>query len=270
MGTHPIFESDFDCLTEMKLYVAGRVVQRSLATTSNLKYHQIPINFGIVDWWGVAGKVKPKDEIAAYDHTKVADCQYKDQYTVYPKDIQAPAGVESFNVIDGDAPGGTPLGGKVQFESVANSTEIPTWYVNFNAWKFRQDWPVGNASKQGMLADDQNNILEPMLDAMRDRMYDNQRQDVFYRSEVGDYAWTKKDTLPYEEWAPMSADHKYLNATGRQLLAEMDEEWMMDKIVTGHTKVAGGLFAPWTRMRNINTIRKVQEKVNAAVLRSQF
>ena len=37
-----------------------------------------------------------------------------------------------------------------------------------------------------------------------------------------------QDTLPYEQWSPISADHKYLNATGRQLMAEMDEEWMLD------------------------------------------
>ena len=43
-----------------------------------------------------------------------------------------------------------------------------------------------------MLVDDQQNILEPMLDQMRDRMYDSQRQDVFYRNERGDLAWTRK------------------------------------------------------------------------------
>merc|ERR1739848_23858 len=272
MGTHPIFESDFDCLTEMKLYVVGRTAQRSLAISAKQNYHQIPINYGLADWWGVTGKVKPASEIEKFDHTKVADCQYRGEYVVYPEDVKAPVGVEpaNFNPIDGDAPAGSPLGNMVQFESVPNAKECPSWYVNFNAWKFRQDHPSGNASRQGMLVDDQNNNMDGMLDAMRDRMYDSQRQDYFYRIERGDLAWTRKDTLPYEQWSPISADHRYLNATGRQLLAEMDEEWMLDKITTGSTKVAGGMFAPWTRFRTFFTYKKVQSKIDSSVLRSQF
>lgn len=76
--------------------------------------------------------------------------------------------------------------------------------------------------------DDQVNIQSKMLDAMRERMYDAQRQDAYYRMERADFSWTRKDTLPYEDWSPISGDHKYLNATGRQLFAEMDEEYMLD------------------------------------------
>ena len=63
--------------------------------------------------------------------------------------LWVPAGIkaEQFNVIDADAPGGSGLGSAVQFESVTNSSNMPSWYVNFNAWKFRQDWPSGNASR---------------------------------------------------------------------------------------------------------------------------
>jgi len=252
----------------MKLFCVGQTVNR--AAQRNL--HQIPINFGIADWWGYTGKVKKASDIAPFDPEVRADCQYKGQYVVYPEDVEVPAGIkaEQFNVIDADAPGGSGLGSAVQFESVTNSSNMPSWYVNFNAWKFRQDWPSGNASRNGMLVDDQQNILEPMLDQMRDRMYDSQRQDVFYRNERGDLAWTRKDTLPYEQWSPISADHKYLNATGRQLMAEMDEEWMLDKITTGHSHVPGGIFAPWIRFRTYFTMKKVAAKVNNAILRSQF
>jgi len=55
--------------------------------------------------------------------------------------------LSEFNQVDGDAPPGTPLGKSLQFESVANSEEVPSWFVNFNAWKFRQDWPGGNNSR---------------------------------------------------------------------------------------------------------------------------
>jgi len=256
----------------MKLFVLGRTAQRTLATTSAQKYHSIPINFGLGDWWGYAGKTKAKTEIAAFDPSKRVDCQFRDPYTVYPQDVAAPPGVAAgtFNVIDGDAPGQTPLGSAVQFESVGNTKEIPSWYVNFNAWKFRQDHPSGNASRLGQLNDDQVNCQDSMLDAMRERMYDAQRQDHYYRIERADYVGTRKDTLPYEDWSPISADHKYLNATGRQLFAEMDEEFMMDKITTGTSKVTGKMFAPWTGLRTIRTMAAVKAKVNASVLRSQF
>merc|ERR1711936_1238315 len=81
------------------------------------------------------------------------------------------------------------------------------------------------------------------IDAMRDRMYDEQRQDFFYRNERAEMAATRKDTLPYEQWSPISADHRYLNPTGRQYMAEMDEAYMLDKITTGSTKVPGGIFS---------------------------
>lgn len=44
----------------MKLYVVGRTAQRVVARN----YHSIPINFGIGDWWGYAGKVKPANDVA--------------------------------------------------------------------------------------------------------------------------------------------------------------------------------------------------------------
>merc|ERR1712226_1376083 len=243
MGTHPIFESDFDCLTVMKLFVVGRVTNRAVQRN----YHQIPINYGLADWWGVAGKSKPANQIEKPDHTKRADCQFKGKYAVYPEDVKVPAGLEphQFNVIDADAPPSSEMGAMVQYESVVNSKDIPSWYKNFNAWKFRQDWPSGNATRLGCLVDDQINILDERIDAMRDRMYDEQR-------------------------SPISADHRYLNPTGRQYMAEMDEAYMLDKITTGSTKVPGGIFAPWTRFRTINTMKAVKAKVNNSILRSQF
>ena len=71
-------------------------------------------------------------------------------------------------------------------------------------------------------------MLDARVDAMRDRMYDEQRQDFFYRCERAEMVFTRKETLPYEQWAPISADHRYLNATGRQYFAEQDEEYMLD------------------------------------------
>merc|ERR1712226_1426534 len=166
MGTHPIFESDFDCLTVMKLFVVGRVTNRAVQRN----YHQIPINYGLADWWGVAGKSKPANQIEKPDHTKRADCQFKGKYAVYPEDVKVPAGLEphQFNVIDADAPPSSEMGAMVQYESVVNSKDIPSWYKNFNAWKFRQDWPSGNATRLGCLVDDQINILDERIDAMRD------------------------------------------------------------------------------------------------------
>jgi len=268
MGTHPIFESDFDCLTVMKLFVVGRVTNRAVQRN----YHQIPINYGLADWWGVAGKAKPLNQIEKFDHTKRADCQFKGKYCVYPEDVKAPAGLEphQFNVIDADAPPSSEMGAMVQYESVVNSKEIPGWYRNFNAWKFRQDHPAGNASRVGCLVDDQVNMLDARVDAMRDRMYDEQRQDFFYRCERAEMVFTRKETLPYEQWAPISADHRYLNATGRQYFAEQDEEYMLDKITTGTTKVRGGIFAPWTRLRNLSTMKTIKAKVDNTILRSQF
>merc|ERR1712193_54641 len=230
MGTHPIFESDFDCLTVMKLFVVGRVTNRAVQRN----YHQIPINYGLADWWGVAGKTKPANQIEKPDHTKRADCQFKGKYAVYPEDVKAPAGLEphQFNVIDGDAPPSSEMGAMVQYESVVNSKDIPAWYRNFNAWKFRQDF--------------------------------------FYRCERAEQVATRKEALPYEQWSPISADHRYLNATGRQYMAEMDEAYMLDKITTGSTKVPGGIFAPWTGFRTINTMKAVKAKVNNSILRSQF
>ena len=183
----------------MKLFRVGQTVNR--AAQRNL--HQIPINFGIADWWGYTGKVKKASDIGKF--FIFIFFKVEKRYTlkfwiqkyfssIWPwgpswlsvqrticclprgcrrnvfnfsmpfifKDLQevlfwtsffdtlwVPAGIkaEQFNVIDADAPGGSGLGSAVQFESVTNSSNMPSWYVNFNAWKFRQDWPSGNASR---------------------------------------------------------------------------------------------------------------------------
>ena len=48
----------------MKLFCVGQTVNR--AAQRNL--HQIPINFGIADWWGYTGKVKKASDIGNFFH----------------------------------------------------------------------------------------------------------------------------------------------------------------------------------------------------------
>ena len=184
----------------MKLFRVGQTVNR--AAQRNL--HQIPINFGIADWWGYTGKVKKATDIGnlfifMFFKVKIRNSMkfWIQKYfsSIWPRGpswlsvqrticclprgcrrnvfnfnmpfifkglqgvliwtrfffdtLWVPAGIkaEQFNVIDADAPGGSGLGSAVQFESVTNSSNMPSWYVNFNAWKFRQDWPSGNASR---------------------------------------------------------------------------------------------------------------------------
>lgn len=258
----------------MKLYSVGRTVSNVVVRRN---YHSFPIMFpGGGDWWGYQGKTKPLGEIAPFDHTKRTDCQYKGDFAATRHDIQAPEGVpaDQFNPIDGDGPGNSGLGAKIQYEAVPNIDEIPGWYVNFNAWRFRQDNPGGNHTRQGCLSDDMANWNDSDLSAMQDRMYDTQRQAKFYRMETAEQHSCRKESALYEDWSPRSADHKYTNCVGRQLFAEMDEEYVLDHITTGHSKVRGTFLAPFRgyRVKHFGNkkYKAMKANIDSAVLRSQF
>merc|ERR1712210_228460 len=45
MGTHPIFESDFDCLTEIRMSGVIRLARRELSQTQKLLATREPIDF---------------------------------------------------------------------------------------------------------------------------------------------------------------------------------------------------------------------------------
>merc|ERR1711935_927900 len=95
----------------------------------------------------------------------------------------------------------------------------------------------GHNTKYGLLIDDTKNILLNDYADMRDRMYDDARQDYHYRIIVGDIYATNKNIMEYENWSPISADHHYLNPVGRQYEAEQDE-----KEIVNHATKQAGLF----------------------------
>ena len=63
---------------------------------------------------------------------------------------------------------------------------------------------------------------------MRDRLSDVDRQGYHYRIFKASHYASKMEILPYDQWAPMSADHHYLNGVGRQYMAENDEKEIVD------------------------------------------
>jgi len=250
----------------MKLFVLKNATRVVVAR----KAHDIPINLGLLEWFRFAGKVKPASEIEAFDSSKKLDCQYDGSYAATSNDIQGEG--EGFNPVDDTALSAAPMGSHVQHAQVSN--EQPGYLQSLNKWKFRMDWPHGNHSRVGMLCDDQNNHLDTSYDAMRDRLYDSQRQDMYFRIGRGEQVTMCKEVMPYEDWAPIAADHRFLNNVGRQFQAEEDEKWMLDTITTGHSSTPGahffGLGVTHNYLRNADVYKKVKAKVNQSVLRSQF
>ena len=76
--------------------------------------------------------------------------------------------------------------------------------------------------------DDEKNHLNNDYVEMRDRLSDVDRQGYHYRITKGAHYASKMEILPYDQWAPMSADHHYLNGVGRQYMAENDEKEIVD------------------------------------------
>ena len=80
----------------------------------------------------------------------------------------------------------------------------------------------------GLLLDDEKNHLVSDFVEMRDRLSDVDRQGYHYRIFKASHYASKMEILPYDQWAPMSADHHYLNGVGRQYMAENDEKEIVD------------------------------------------
>ena len=51
---------------------------------------------------------------------------------------------------------------------------------------------------------------------------------MYFRIGRGEQVTMCKEVMPYEDWAPIAADHRFLNNVGRQYQAEEDEKWMLD------------------------------------------
>ena len=82
--------------------------------------------------------------------------------------------------------------------------------------------------------DDEKNHLVSDYVEMRDRLSDVDRQGYHYRIFKASHYASKMEILPYDQWAPMSADHHYLNGVGRQYMAENDEKEIVDVSTHAH------------------------------------
>ena len=80
--------------------------------------------------------------------------------------------------------------------------------------------------------DDEKNHLCSDFVEMRDRLSDADRQGYHYRVFKASHYASKMEILPYDQWAPISADHHYLNGVGRQYMAENDEKEIVDVSTT--------------------------------------
>ena len=139
-----------------------------------------------------------------------------------------------------------------QARMVANAANEPGWFKYLNAYKFRQDrgghgtkvspripFPIqipfsirnkllNKKNQLGLHLDDEKNHLVSDYVEMRDRLSDVDRQGYHYRIFKASHYASKMEILPYDQWAPMSADHHYLNGVGRQYMAENDEKEIVD------------------------------------------
>jgi len=268
MGTHPIFESDFDCLTEivkMKIYSVSRTAARALSTTSSAAHNHLPIQFGLGEWWCYVGKVKKSKDVVPFNHAVGTDATNK----AASIDASNAAGViNAADPVDAVVPGCTGRS-MTQARFVENAENEPGWFIGLNKWKLRQDLG-GHCTKYGALLDDFKNILDADYATMRDRQYDADRQNYHYRITVADQHATTKEIMPYEQWSPLSADHHYLNPIGRQLEAELDEQEMVNTAI-GQPSIfylPPLSFRTWGR--NFMTYMSVKKSVDDSVLRSQF
>merc|ERR1712106_506434 len=232
----------------MKLYSVAR--QAPMVMVTKRQIHQLPFMMGIGEWWSYVGKVKTSSQVVPFAEV---------------------SGAKSQAVVDASNKGEMGVTGCTasQARFVANADQEPGWYKGFNIWKMRQDLG-GHNTKYGLLIDDTKNILLNDYADMRDRMYDDARQDYHYRIIVGDIYATNKNIMEYENWSPISADHHYLNPVGRQYEAEQDE-----KEVVNHATKQAGLFdmPPFsfrTWARNFMTYKSSKSAIDESVLRSQF
>ena len=63
---------------------------------------------------------------------------------------------------------------------------------------------------------------------------------MYFRIGRGEQVTMCKEVMPYEDWAPIAADHRFLNNVGRQFQAEEDEKWMIDvSILSLFSKILG-------------------------------
>merc|ERR1711868_176464 len=224
-----------------------KIARQAATLVSKRANHQTQFGFGAMDFWSFLGTTKAKSAVTPYAEAPQAACTSKVAISTDSVDQGACAN---------------------QARVVANAENEPAWYLDFYKWKFRQDY-MGHDTKYGLLIDDNRDILINDYADMRDRMYDDARQDYHYRVTVGDYRATAKEILPYEEWAPLSAGHHYLNDVGKQYQAEKDE-----KEIVNHATGKAGLFdmPPFsyrTFLRNRSTYKKAKADIDESVLRSQ-
>jgi len=263
MGTHPIFESDFDCLTEIvRMKVLSVVARRSLSSTGavqlNYAHHEF-LSLGINEWIRYAGRLRNKEDIVPFNKNAVSPC-CDNRRVVANGDL----GVDEWS---NDTPRGQ------QFEGIDSSQ--PAWWKQLKTYGFRLD-QCGHHTKTGQLLDDKKNIMADEYVDMRDRLYDADRQDYHYRITVADLLHAKKEILPYEEWTAISADHKYLDSVGRQLHAEDDEKACVEHVMG--TSFGHKLYQ-WSEknrnmyrvlIRNFETQKNIKQGLGESVLRNQF
>jgi len=257
MGTHPIFESDFDCLTEtvMKVYNLSRTAVRTLASTAPQQLNHLPLQFGLGNWWGYIGKVKKQDDIVPYNASAPASAP------VASADNMTGIAIDEVTT-SADRP-------EYQARMVANAANEPGWFKYLNAYKFRQD-RGGHGTKLGLHLDDEKNHLVSDYVEMRDRLSDVDRQGYHYRIFKASHYASKMEVLPYDQWAPMSADHHYLNGVGRQYMAENDEKEIVDQALSQGSIWNLPPFSYATWARNFGTYTNAKNKIDDSVLRSQF
>jgi len=122
----------------------------------------------------------------------------------------------------------------------------------------------------GLLLDDEKNHLVSDFVEMRDRLSDVDRQGYHYRIFKASHYASKMEILPYDQWAPMSADHHYLNGVGRQYMAENDEKEIVDQALSQGSIWNLPPFSYATWARNFGTYTNAKNKIDDSVLRSQF
>merc|ERR1712141_950111 len=146
MGTHPIFESDFDCLTEIvRMKVLSVVARRSLSSTGavqlNYAHHEF-LSLGINEWIRYAGRLRNKEDIVPFNKNAVSPC-CDNRRVVANGDL----GVDEWS---NDTPRGQ------QFEGIDSSQ--PAWWKQLKTYGFRLD-QCGHHTKTGQLLDDKKNIM---------------------------------------------------------------------------------------------------------------
>jgi hypothetical protein len=238
------------------------VARRSLASTRVTQLNKLEhecLSFGINEWIRYAGRLINKEDIVPFNKNAISPCS--DQRGVVAK---GNLGVDEWSH-------DTPLG--KQYEGIDLSQ--PDWWKQLKTFGFRYD-QCGHHTKCGQLLDDKKNVMSDQYANMRDRMYDADRQEYHFRITQSDTLHARREILPYEEWAPISADHRYLADIGRQLHAEDDEEAVVEHVLG--TGLGHKLFEHFEAnrnhyrilVRNFETKKNVKKGLDEAVLRNQF